>query len=701
MKPTLVDILLVDDRLDGLIAMQAVLRDIPNLNLVTAQSGREALDVVDSYNFAVILLDVQMPTLDGFETAEIIRRNYKGHLNTPIIFVTAINTDDQYIRRGYEVGAVDYIFKPFEPYILQAKVKIFVDLFLKNQQLQKQALVIKESERREKYFKITELEVESLRQYRKLADSVPHIVWKARVEGTVDYFNQVWYNYTGLTVSSSVGSAWQKSIHPEDISRFLLNWMRSMGTLKPFEIEARIMKFDKQWRWHWIHAVPDLRGNEVLSWVGTCTDIHDRKISEEKLLEAQQQAVSANMAKTYFLANMSHEIRTPMSAILGFTELMLNPRQTEAERQHSISTIHRNGKQLLNVIDEILDISKIEAGRLEIEIIEFNLVDLLYDIKSLLSVKTEDKNLQLKFILESSIPEKINSDPTRIRQILTNIVSNAIKFTESGSVQVHVKWVTPPGDESGNLEIMVEDTGVGIKEDQVDRLFQPFAQVDSSTTRLFGGTGLGLALSQNLAEALGGKVTLDSTQIDVGSTFKIQIKARPAENTPWITGFKSLAAEVENHNEEKSEINSQSLKDVKILLVEDAPDNQMVIGMFLTSAGATVDFAENGYEGISKASDGDFDIILMDIQMPKLDGYEATKILRKRGFLIPIIALTAHALMEERARCLKAGCSEHFTKPVDSEKLIALVDRLVNKSRTLNEKVRALDRGTVDQSTVH
>lgn len=681
MKPTPVDILLVDDRMDGLIAMEAVLRDIPNLNLVLAQSGAEALSQIDKYNFAVILLDVQMPEMDGFETAQHLRNDYKGHKDTPIIFVTAINTDDRYIFRGYEVGAVDYIFKPFEPYVLRSKVKIFVDLFLKNKKLQQQAIIIRESERREKYFKLTELEVESLRQYRKLADSIPHIVWKARVEGTVDYFNHVWYRYTGLTDGESIGSSWQGAIHPDDLGRFLLNWMRSMGTQKAFEIEARIRRHDGQWRWHWIIAVPDSIASEVLSWVGTCTDIHDRKMSEEKLVVAQQQAVSANMAKTYFLANMSHEIRTPMSAILGFTELLLSPKQNEFERQHAISTIHRNGKQLLNVIDEILDISKIEAGRLEVEIIEFNLTDLLYDIKSLLEIKTEEKRLELKFILETYIPERIQSDPTRIRQILTNIVSNAIKFTEKGAVQVRVRWNGDQLAYDGVLEITVEDTGVGIKADQVERLFQPFAQVDSSTSRLFGGTGLGLAISQKLAQALGGTVMLERTQSDFGSTFKIQINARPATYCNWVNGFKSIDRDREETLYEHMDVNENSLKGIKILLVEDAPDNQMVIGMFLNSAGAKVDFADNGYEGISKASKDKYDIILMDIQMPKMDGYEATRILRKKGFEIPIVALTAHALMEERTRCINAGCTEHFTKPVNSEKLISLVAHLVQKNK--------------------
>lgn len=676
-----VDILLVDDRRDGLIAMQAVLRDIPNLNLVSVQSGALAIEKLNSHNFAVILLDVQMPILNGFETAQLIRKNYKSHLNTPIIFVTAINTDDKYIYRGYEVGAVDYIFKPFEPYILQAKVKVFVELFLKNQQLEQQALIIGENERREKYFRLTELEVESLRQYRKLADSIPHIVWKAKVEGTVDYFNQNWYSYTGRDEDESVGSGWQTAIHKDDIGRFLLNWVRSMNNKKPFETEIRIQRFDNQWRWHWVNAVPDLKEHDVLSWVGTCTDIHDRKMSEEKLVIAQQQAIAANSAKTYFLANMSHEIRTPMSAILGFAELLLDPLQTDEQRRNYISTIHRNGKQLLNVIDEILDISKIEAGRLEVEIIEFNLLSLLTDIRTLLTIKSIEKNLELEFILETSIPERILSDPTRVRQILTNIISNAIKFTDKGSVLVKINWINNPDSSKGLLEITVQDTGVGIKEDQIDRLFQPFAQVDSSTTRLFGGTGLGLALSHKLAAALGGNVTLEETHPDQGSTFKIHLSAIPVEDCEWVDTFKNVDQEFEFSTNKAQREKNASLNGINVLLVEDAPDNQAIIGMFLGSVGAKVDFANNGFEGVDKATDAHYDIILMDIQMPKLDGYEATKILRKKGIKTPIIALTAHALLEERDLCLKAGCTEHFTKPVDSKKLITLVDRLVKNSR--------------------
>ena len=210
-----VDVLIVDDRIDGLITLEAVL-NMPGLNLVKAQSGKEALDLLNLYEFAVILLDVQMPEMDGFEAAQHIRKNEK-YKHTPIIFVTAINKDDQYIYRGYEVGAVDYLFKPFEPQILRAKVNTFIELFLKSKKLQEQAELIRESERRERYLRLAELEVENLRRYRNLADAIPHIVWRARGDGTLDYANKGWTDYTGLTLEQTVGSSWQSAIHLEDL----------------------------------------------------------------------------------------------------------------------------------------------------------------------------------------------------------------------------------------------------------------------------------------------------------------------------------------------------------------------------------------------------------------------------------------------------------------------------------------------------
>jgi PAS domain S-box-containing protein len=662
-----VDILIVDDRDDGLIALEAVLQDLPGVRLVRAQSGEEALQLLHDYDFAVILLDVQMPQMDGFEVAQTIRRDYRRYKHTPIIFVTAISKEDRYVYKGYDVGAVDYIFKPFEPRVLRSKVSVFVDLYLKSRQLHQQSEKLRESEMRDRYLKLTELELESLKRYRTLADAIPHIVWKAKVDGTVDYFNKVWTNYTGLTQEQSLGASWQDCFDPEDLKHFLKTWINAMDSGNEFELEARLKNKKGEFRWHWIRAVPEVRHFDVVAWLGTCTDIHDRKLSEARLLEAQKVAVEANLAKTSFLANMSHEIRTPMGAILGFTELMLAPNQTEEDRLNAITTIRRNGQHLLYIIDEILDISKVESGHLETENLEINFPSLMEEVKTFLGVQAKSKGLGLEFYLEGAVPEVIHSDALRLRQILLNIIGNALKFTEKGKVSVYASW----DERQSQMLVRVNDTGIGIDETYLHRLFQPFAQMDYSTTRRFGGTGLGLALSRKLAQALGGDVTLACSEPGKGSTFEIRIEVGVKTPVNWVTHLpgNDSAQKLIRRDEE------QKLKNTRVLVVDDSPDNQVIIGFFLGAAGASVDYADNGEQGVDKAMLGDYNMVLMDIQMPEVDGYEATRRLRSRGFEKPIVALTAHALKEERDRCLSAGCNDHFTKPVDRSKLITLVER--------------------------
>lgn len=668
-----VDILIVDDRLDGLIALESVL-DQPDVNIVKAQSGREALSYLDQYDFALILLDVQMPGMDGFETAEQIRLTSRNRL-TPIIFVTAINEDDRYICRGYEAGAVDYVFKPFDPQILRSKVNVFVDLFRKSRQLKEQAAMIRESEMRERYLRLAELEVESLKRYRNLADAIPHLVWRARADGTLDYFNRGWSEYTGLTLEQSVGNGWQSAFDPDDLAHFLKLWMMAMQSGKSFDLEARIQGLDRGFRWHWVQVVAEhSQSGSCLAWLGTCTDIHDRKRTESKLIEAQRAAQAANHAKTTFLANMSHEIRTPMNAILGFTELIRDANQDRKARIECIDTVQRNGRQLLRIIDEILDISKIEVGHLELESVPVQLDQLLRDLKALLSLQTDEKGLSLDFDLKTPVPGAIYSDPTRLRQILVNIIANAIKFTFKGGISVELEWLDSTVPQNGRLCIRIQDTGKGVESNQIERLFQPFVQGDSSTTRHFGGSGLGLALSREFARALGGDVVLEFTEVGKGSRFRVEIPARVVENSSQL---KALDLDRFKPSEPWAMPQDKPLKDIHVLLVDDLEDNRDLLSQVLAMAGARVDLAENGEEGVQKALSGSHEVVLMDIQMPKLDGYEATRALRSKGYHKPIIALTAYALREERERCLQVGCDDHLTKPIKLDVLIDQVSRVV------------------------
>lgn len=392
--------------------------------------------------------------------------------------------------------------------------------------------------------------------------------------------------------------------------------------------------------------------------------------NQERLSEATRAALVANHSKSEFLANMSHEIRTPMTAILGFAD-ELSRTVTQPEGAEAASTIKRNGEHLLHVINDILDLSKIEAGKLEIERQPISPRDLLRDVKRLMRVRADDKGLPLVFEYDGLIPEFISTDPTRVRQILINLIGNAVKFTERGSVRV-VTRLKGHGTADPQLEFEVIDTGVGISPGQVARLFQAFSQADSSTTREFGGTGLGLVICRRLTEMLGGRIGVVS-EPGLGSCFTATIATGPLEGVPLI--------EAEGHS--SSEIPTAAPPKAiglttHVLVVEDGPDNQLLIRHMLERAGARVTVAENGRVGVELtlraiAKGEPFGVILMDMQMPELDGYEATRQLRSHGCRIPIIALTAHAMNYDRQRCLEAGCDDYLSKPIDRQRLLATV----------------------------
>jgi PAS domain S-box-containing protein len=672
-----IDILLVDDREDGLIALEAILSN-PRYNLVQARSGLEALEQVPTHNFAVILLDVQMPGMDGFETALRIKKIPECRF-TPIIFVTAINKDDSYVFKGYQSGAVDYIFKPFDENILRSKVSVFVDLFEKSKKIEEQAQQIKESAQNERYLRLAQLEVENLKRYRSLADSIPHSVWRAKADGTMDYFNHVWTEYTGLSDHQSMGVGWQAAFHPDDLRTFLKTWMENIGNAGSFQVECRIQNKEGVHRWNIIRAVAETRSSdEIIAWLGTCTDFHERKIVEEKLQKAEQEANTANVAKTNFLANMSHEIRTPLNSILGFTELMMNPSYPLDEQSKSLRTIKKNGHILLKIIDEILDISKVETGHLELDEVETDLPQLLTQVHALLDVQAKEKKLEFKFSCANSIPTRIITDPIRYQQILVNIIGNSLKFTEKGKVDFSITWHPDRvGGEMGMLRCLITDTGIGMDEDDMKSLFKPFVQVDASKTRRFGGTGLGLALSRRLAKALEGDTFIKRSEKNKGSTFVIEIRTRVAANSIYVDHLNT-----ENKDVEVFPVNNKTLlKNMNVLVVDDSSDNRDLITQFLKAAGAEVDCASDGLDGINKALAKHYEVILMDIQMPMLDGYKATAQLREQGYKRPIIALTAHALKQERINSLNAGCNDHLTKPIDRKTLIEQVTKHAQQSK--------------------
>ncbi len=667
------NILIVDDREENLITLEGILES-PELNIVKASSGNEALGLMLEYEFALVLMDVQMPEMDGFETAELMQQNDKTK-HIPIIFVTAISKQREHVFRGYKAGAVDYLYKPLDLEILQSKIRAYIEFF---------------------------------KQKHVLVDTTK------KLERTIEELNK------------------------------------------------------------------------------------SKQIAEE-----------ATLAKSSFLANMSHEIRTPLNGIIGMADLALMDNELADIQKERISDIKQSGESLLDIINEILDISKIEADKLELESVEFSIRDVLEKITRLLSVKIFQEKLEFICEVSPELPDIFIGDPVRLRQILINLVGNAIKFTDEGMVGVYVKLIGISGN-SAQIEFSVTDTGIGISTDKIEHLFDSYKQAETSTTRTHGGTGLGLTISKKLVEMMGGIINVESkpekgsrffftlefklgkqtedtidydfeslrkhlkvlivddneeslriiksyldywrTSSDTATSCDIAInKAKEITNkkekydiilvdyfmpemkgpeivkkfkkefpdlkkpeivfliTPQyaIASEKTNLTDIENTlskpvhqrdllsllmkqlNKKVSEketskttdkqSDDKEAKEVSILVAEDQIINRKIVNQLLQKKGWAVTLAENGKVAFEKTKENKFDVILMDVQMPEMDGLDATRLIRKfeeeKGYHTPIVAMTAHAMKGDKEKCLAVGMDHYITKPVNPNELYDAIEK--------------------------
>ena len=444
------------------------------------------------------------------------------------------------------------------------------------------------------------------------------------------------------------------------------NLWKTINTGKIWHNEIKNKAKDGSFYWTDTLIVPILdKTDQPLKYVEIKTDISDRKQVEQELIKAKEVAEKAVFTKDSFLANMSHEIRTPLNAIIGFTDLLEETTLT-AEQKEFIKNVHTAGDNLLVIINDILDLSKIESGKLVIESVPFNLKETLIHLYDLLKVKADEKKLKFNLTIAPDVPEYVMGDKGRVNQILLNLTGNAIKFTEKGEVIISVKKIGETA-EKHSIKFSVKDTGIGIQNEKIETIFERFTQAEDSTTRKFGGTGLGLSIVKQLVELLHGEINVES-KLGEGSEFNFTLDfLKDSYSSPQAIN--------------KPE-NSHNIKELSVLLCEDNPLNQHLAKNIIRNFGFSIDVAENGKEGIDLLINNKYDIILMDLQMPVMDGYQTTTYIRNElKSNIPIIAITAHCLIGEEQKCLDLGMNAYMSKPFKRDELLTQIKEVI-KNKT-------------------
>ncbi len=609
--------------------------------------GLKALTVV---SYHIILLDLRLPDSHFNETLSKTLAQ-AGHI--PIIVLSSLE-DKLITRKMIQEGAQDYLCKS------ELSSELLIRTIYSSIERKNSDLALHESEVRKA--KVIDSSLDCIISIDNLGKIIE---FNHSAEFTFGYKRDeaLGKDMTDLLISKENQDSYQN-----DLKKF---FKTGDSYLIGKRIEMIAIRKDKKLFPIEISIVSIQLSNQKI-FTSFIRDITEQKKVAQDLKTAKEAAESANLAKSAFLANMSHEIRTPLGALLGFSELLLDDQVSQNEKIGYAAAVKHNGELLSKIINDILDLSKVEAGKMETEIKSVNLNEILSDTKSLLILRAKNKGITLDFSIEKNVPNYIFTDPIRLKQILLNLVGNSIKFTDKGFVRIKVE-LQNASISNRKIAFIVTDSGRGIDKEQTSKLFAAFSQIDNSTKRNFGGSGLGLFLSKRLSNLLGGNVQLIKSEPNVGSTFELTIDPGPYTlNQPQnsVTQSKTALANI-----------NYRLDGVKILLVDDSSDNRLLVSKFLMITGAEVDIVNNGKEAIEKATESKYDVLLMDLQMPVMDGYEATAHLRNQGYKVPIVALTAHAMIEEKNRCLANGFNEHISKPVDRSLLIEKIYNLSTKNR--------------------
>jgi signal transduction histidine kinase/DNA-binding response OmpR family regulator len=722
----LINILMVDDSPTNLLALESILQ-APDRNLVSAASGDDALRYLLDHDVAVILMDVYMPGLDGLETAELIRGRDRSR-NIPIIFLTADSTGGRHLSRGYSLGAVDYIVKPIEPDILRSKVAVFVELFKKTQEVKSQAALLEEKNQQLENANLARLnmlinlgqelaaEHHPARVLEKFCHSARQIV--EAEESAVAVIDQDGETLSYFFRSTASETTMSHNRFPPVADRALKYLVANRRPLRLTDTDQLLRTNGKTSDLvHCFLGAPILSGAEVRGWIYLLNklnadnfseaderlaatlatqvasayenamlysdaqrhagdlqlEIAERKQAEEeraKLLirerAARAEAEQANRTKDEFLATLSHELRTPLSAILGWSHLVRSGKLDEDQLMRAFETIERNARSQSQLIDDLLDVSRIITGKLQIEPRPLDLCGVIEAASDAVRPSVEAKGIQFEMLLDVETCV-VRGDANRLQQIFWNLLSNAIKFTPAGGrVRVAVERAGP------QVKVSVSDSGIGITSEFLPYIFDRFRQADGSTTRVHGGLGLGLSIVRHLLELHDGNIEVQSEGKGKGATFIVSLAQAPAKSAAVESAW-SVEAEGNGLPDGFSKL----LKDLRILVVDDEADSRDLVTAILTRCGSKVKCCQSAAEALKTFREWKPDVLVSDIGMPQEDGYALIKKLRKLRLKlarqIPAVALTAYATDDDRDRTLSAGFQMHIAKPIEPEALVRIV----------------------------